>query len=324
MRIAGWVLVAALLLLGLLTLDPARIGLSGTTPVLQAIALRGLCAAAAGTVALLLLLPAGAAALLRWRTVAAQVLVLAAGAAVVAGGHGAVLSGRGLDGGLGPEDPQAFEVLTLNTLDAAGGTDSIAALVDGSGAEVVALQETTAADAEAIAAQSGADFQVFTASAGVGSAGDTALLVDRDLGAYTQVDAPGTTFAAVRATPQEDGLPVLASVHPVPPMPGQEDTWRAEIEAVTALCEEVPGLVMAGDYNATRDHAVLREASCLDAAAEAGAAGAGTWPADRPRWQGAQIDHVLLDGEAWQVLGAQVLESPGGDHRPVLVRLAPA
>lgn len=215
MRIAGWVLVAALLLLGLLTLDPARIGLSGTTPVLQAIALRGLSAAAAGTVALLLLLPAGTAALLRWRTVAAQVLVLAAGAGVVAGGHGAVLSGRG------HRRPGRRRFPGLHRFRGRG------------------------------------------QRRGHGPAG-----------------GPGSQ-----------------RLHP-----GGR----------------------AGDYNATRDHAVLREASCLDAAAEAGAAGAGTWPADRPRWQGAQIDHMLLDGEAWQVLGAQVLESPGGDHRPVLALLAPA
>lgn len=334
LRTTGWLLVAVLALAALLTLDPARVGLSGTTPVLQAIALRGVLAAAGGALAAVVLLGALVAALLRWRTASRQLLVLGLVAVLAAAVHAAVPLGRGTSGQVpapsaGSDAEGSFDVLTLNTLGVAGGTGPVAELLAERMPEVAALQEILPEDAEEIAERvaeaGGPDYQVLTDNTRESSVSGTALLVDPALGEYTQVPHGGTTFASVRARPSDPALPELLSVHPVPPVPPHVGTWRSELDALTALCDQVPGLVMAGDLNATLDHAPLRDASCLDAARAAGAGGEGTWPAGRPRWQGAPIDHVLVDGATWTPVAAAVLDTPGAsDHRPVLVRLEPA
>ena len=54
------------------------------------------------------------------------------------------------------------------------------------------------------------------------------------------------------------------------------------------------------------------------------AAALGTWPASVPALLAAPIDHVLVDGRAWRVVGFDVLQRTGGsDHRPVLATLEP-
>lgn len=100
------------------------------------------------------------------------------------------------------------------------------------------------------------------------------------------------------------------------------DTWRSELTSLTRLCERVAGAVLAGDLNATLDHAVLREAPCVDGSVDTG--GLATWPAGAPDLLGASIDHVLADPQAWRPVASQVLDAPAdGDHRALLVRLVP-
>ncbi|MFD0429840.1 endonuclease/exonuclease/phosphatase family protein [Streptomyces zhihengii] len=82
-----------------------------------------------------------------------------------------------------------------------------------------------------------------------------------------------------------------------------------------------PALI-AGDFNATGDHAAFRRildrGRLRDAAALAGAGRTPSWPARLPRPLGAQIDHVLV-GEAFSVRSARFLDLPGTDHRALLV-----
>ncbi|VTR75846.1 endonuclease/exonuclease/phosphatase family protein [Cellulomonas hominis] len=119
--------------------------------------------------------------------------------------------------------------------------------------------------------------------------------------------------------------PTLVATHlRAPSARASMPEWRAHTAAIAAVCRATPGVVVAGDLNATLDHPGLRELGpCVDAAEQAGAAGLGTWPAQVPTVLGAPIDHVLVDGRAWRVTGFAVLQAVGGsDHRPVVAHLA--
>ncbi|WP_199421940.1 endonuclease/exonuclease/phosphatase family protein [Actinotalea solisilvae] len=300
---------------------PDRLGLHGTLPFAQLVALRGLVGGALATGAVVLVA-------LPWRRALAPVAgVLAIGAVAQL----AVLADRGLDGTgavLGDRPDDAVAVLVLNTQDHLG-AEAIAAVLVEHRPDVVVLPETlgaTARGAAELAAAHGLDLQVLADDRGGAAAtGATALLTDRRLGTYRVVEDHPGALASFTAT--SDGLgPPVSAVHPYPPLPAGMAGWRDETAAAVALCAEHPGGVVAGDLNATLDHPAFDGAhACVDAALEAGVAGVGTWPVGVPRVLGAAIDHVLVDGDAWRVLGVSVLEPPAGtDHRGLLAVLVPA
>lgn len=140
------------------------------------------------------------------------------------------------------------------------------------------------------------------------SPGDTTYPVDTGSD-WTPPPAPDVVVAAhTRAPSAQSSMP----------------DWRAHAVGIAEVCRSTPGAIVAGDLNATLDHPGLDGLGpCVDAAAEAGAAGLGTWPADVPRVLAAPIDHVLVDGRAWRVTAFGVLDRVGAsDHRPVVAHLA--
>jgi endonuclease/exonuclease/phosphatase (EEP) superfamily protein YafD len=113
----------------------------------------------------------------------------------------------------------------------------------------------------------------------------------------------------------------LVAVHPsAPNRPELIGPWRHDLRALPAAG---PGpTILAGDFNATLDHAELRrvlDRGYRDAADAIGTGLKGTWPTDRdlPR---VSIDHVLTD-RLTRVISVSVRELPGSDHRAVLAEL---
>jgi len=82
--------------------------------------------------------------------------------------------------------------------------------------------------------------------------------------------------------------------------------------------------VLAGDFNATLDHAPLRDLldrGYRDAAEQAGTGLRPTWPAGRQLLPTlVTIDHVLADRRV-RVISARSVAIPGSDHRGVLAEL---
>ena len=94
---------------------------------------------------------------------------------------------------------------------------------------------------------------------------------------------------------------------------------------VASLCRRPSaGLIVAGDFNATRDHAPLRNlGGCISAGEQAGIGGLATWPSSTgTTLLGATIDHVLVNGTAWEGKKGRVVTIPGTDHRAVVVQLS--
>ncbi len=119
----------------------------------------------------------------------------------------------------------------------------------------------------------------------------------------------------------------LQLAHPMPPVPGQVRLWKDELgrlrDAVAARPAD-EALILAGDFNASQDHAAFRSVvsagPLLDAARTTGASRVPTWPAEGPLPPYVQIDHVLSTSDLYPV-ATRFLPLPGSDHRAVLADL---
>lgn len=124
----------------------------------------------------------------------------------------------------------------------------------------------------------------------------------------------------------------LLAVHPQAPVPpAGASTWFAENATLLAAAEAAGSDLVLGDFNATSDHAPMRDwedAGWRDSLELVNAGWSPTWPANgispaRETWLPAmiQIDHVLV-GERFAVLDSTVVEIEGSDHRAVLATVA--
>jgi endonuclease/exonuclease/phosphatase (EEP) superfamily protein YafD len=129
--------------------------------------------------------------------------------------------------------------------------------------------------------------------------------------------------ALPRATVEVGGTAIrLLPAHPLPPLPGLEQLWRASLAdlAGEARAQQGPAVV-AGDLNGDRDHAAFRRlvaAGLRDAHDLRGRGLARTWPAWLPVLH---LDHVLVSDDL-AVLDVREVEIPGSDHLAVVADLA--
>jgi len=265
------------------------------------------------------------------------VLVLAAAAALLLRRRGAALcaglTGLALavpmadrvlpEGGAAEPDGPRIRVVALNAHFGHVAPEQIVDLVDERRPDVLALQEVTPELAGGLreagleerlphgvvrAAEAAAGGAVYAAHP-VRDAGD----VGREIGSLAM---PGASVEIDGAPPVE-----VVSVHPFSPRRSTIDRWRAGLRALPAA-EEGVLRVLAGDFNATPDHAEFRavlEKGYVDAADATGSGLAGTWPAPRPVPRIA-LDHVLAD-ERIGIAGFEVDGGAGGAHRAVVADL---
>lgn len=114
----------------------------------------------------------------------------------------------------------------------------------------------------------------------------------------------------------------VVAVHPPQPSAENLSRWRTALASLPSASAEIPR-ILAGDFNATLDHAALREVLArgyADAADRAGAGLVPTWPANARLPQMITIDHVLVDARVG-VREVSVHTLPGTDHRAVVARL---
>ncbi|MDH6517770.1 endonuclease/exonuclease/phosphatase (EEP) superfamily protein YafD [Streptomyces sp. SAI-135] len=117
----------------------------------------------------------------------------------------------------------------------------------------------------------------------------------------------------------------LQLAHPMPPLPGQLDVWRRELGELRDFAAATGSpTVLAGDFNASQDHAAFRailDTGLRDAARLAGSGRTPTWPARTAPAIGAQIDHVLVSAR-FSARSARFLDLADTDHRALLVDIA--
>lgn len=217
-------------------------------------------------------------------------------------------------------------VMTANLLGGAGDATRLVVEASGSGVDVLVVSEVTRGDVEEME-RVGLD-DLFPHRLGSADAADgtvTATMVfSRE--PLELVETLDTTFDGLLV--RTGDLLVLA-VHPAPPTLYAE--WKSDHREILEVAEREEVDVIAGDLNATLDHAPLRalvDAGYRDAAELTNGGLAATWPVDGdfPLLSllppSVAIDHVLV-GDGWTVTGTATLDVPGSDHRAVLATVAP-
>nr|WP_091604309.1 endonuclease/exonuclease/phosphatase family protein [Micromonospora mirobrigensis] len=137
----------------------------------------------------------------------------------------------------------------------------------------------------------------------------------------------GFNFTQASATVAAPGAPPVRveSAHPAAPWSvAVVDDWRTDLAGQPPATPDGPLRILAGDFNATLDHAPLRallDTGYADAADAVGAGLSGTWgPYDGDLIPPVTIDHVLVDRRI-AVRAVDVHPLPGSDHRAVLAEL---
>jgi endonuclease/exonuclease/phosphatase (EEP) superfamily protein YafD len=118
----------------------------------------------------------------------------------------------------------------------------------------------------------------------------------------------------------------LACVHAAPPKhpwsPGSTARWRSQLSALPAPGDSPH--ILAGDFNATLDHAQFRlllRRGYVDAASQVGNGLSPTWgPRPGRRLSLLAIDHILIDPRC-AVLTTSAHSLPGSDHRALYAEL---
>lgn len=128
--------------------------------------------------------------------------------------------------------------------------------------------------------------------------------------------------SAVIDLPGRDDVEIVA-VHVQPPVSqAKVDTWRRELAALPRPEKDARLRILAGDFNASLDHAAFRTLVDHGYADAAEATGDGlvptwsSWPTGPP----ITIDHIVAD-ERIAVSGFSVFDIPGSDHEAILAEL---
>jgi endonuclease/exonuclease/phosphatase (EEP) superfamily protein YafD len=269
-----------------------------------------------------LLLPAGAALLLalfaRWRAgLVWSVVVLAVTGWFV----------RPYDTGLAerPEGKAIADVTVLTSnVEFGNGTEGLLAVIERDRPDLVFVQECAAACSSALASRvPQADYPYRNVVEGALAYG-SAILSKYPLRGTEGVES---TLAQPGAVAVIAGREVaLQLAHPLPPVPNQVGDWRRELGDLGRYAAGQKGrpAILAGDFNASQDHAafrrVLNEGALRDGAALGGISRAPSWPTFVDPPLGTQIDHVLIS-EDFSVREARFVEVENTDHRSLLVEL---
>ncbi|RKS05104.1 endonuclease/exonuclease/phosphatase (EEP) superfamily protein YafD [Nocardiopsis sp. Huas11] len=304
---AGFLAFAALRLLGLERGFPL-VPLLAYTPYVLPAAL----AALIGTALLRRLLPA--AALLLSVVVLAAVVApraLPAGSADDAGSTGAEL-----------------RLLTLNAHFGHASPDAVVDLVREYDAQVLSLQEVTPELAAGLSAAGLDDLLPHAVDHSAPAAAGGSVHAVHPL---TDLGDPGRDLGSLAMPRAAVAVPGLASgvevtsVHPMSPRrPSSMAAWRDAHRALPEAGGDGPVMILAGDFNATLDHAELRrvlDTGYADAAATTGDGLTGTWPVGGPPLPRVALDHVLVDTRAG-IRDFSAVDVEGSTHRALFVEVS--
>ncbi|MBV1937861.1 endonuclease/exonuclease/phosphatase family protein [Streptomyces sp. BV286] len=117
----------------------------------------------------------------------------------------------------------------------------------------------------------------------------------------------------------------LQLAHPMPPLPSHLGTWRKELSGLRdyAAANVARPAIVAGDFNASQDHAAFRrilDTGFMDGARLTGDTRTPSWPALTAPAFGTQIDHVLVS-RSFSATRTRFLDLGDTDHRALVVDL---
>ncbi|MFD6417337.1 endonuclease/exonuclease/phosphatase family protein [Streptomyces sp. NPDC060194] len=228
---------------------------------------------------------------------------------------------EGPAGAAGGAEAARFTVLTSN-VEFGRATDGLVAAVERERPDLVFVQECEFTCADVLARRLSAARYPYRNVVAAGGSEGSAILSRFPL---TPTAGIAGTLAMPGAVARIGGRDVAVQLaHPLPPIPGGVGNWRRELGAVREFAARSEGpTVLAGDFNASQDHAAFRallDTGLRDAAATAGRGREPSWPSRTAPPLGAQIDHVLV-GADLSVRGARFVDLADTDHRSLLAEL---
>jgi endonuclease/exonuclease/phosphatase (EEP) superfamily protein YafD len=224
-----------------------------------------------------------------------------------------------------PPTNDDITVLSLNVLVGRADTGAVATLIERERPDLVALPEAGPDYRDKLLPLvEGMGYRAWVStSPGTPDIAGVTVLASERAGDLEVTSGPEMRQRYVRATGGILGKRSFIAVHPEAPMdPGKTRRWRDDMEDLARWCQEPEAPIVAGDFNATLDHALLRQAMGTLRSAAAGTGGGlvGTFPSAFPRRFGIQIDHVLVPAGA-VTTRFELLDVEGTDHRGVLARI---
>jgi endonuclease/exonuclease/phosphatase (EEP) superfamily protein YafD len=247
------------------------------------------------------------------------------GAATTAGLTGAALAAVVLRRAIRRPQPQAagpvLRVLTANLFVGRAAEEAVVGLVRRQDADVLFLQELTDTAVSRLQQAGLTDLlpHAMTDARGAGPCG-SGIYARFPLAACLRLVPARAAQPTARLQLGSGRSVELVCVHATPPKPPSSRLrvarWREELATLPPPADTPR--VLAGDFNATADHAQFRRLlrmGHVDAADEMGNGLVPTWgPRGKPALL--TIDHVLVDPRC-AVLATSVHDLPGSDHRAV-------
>lgn len=217
----------------------------------------------------------------------------------------------------GPE----LRVASVNLYYGEADAEAVVELVRRQKVDVLALQELTpdaAARLDTAGLGDELPHQLFESEAGADGSGLASRYPLTGLSL-----AEDSVFQQPSASVQlPDGVTAeVVAVHAVPPVT-RSAWWRSDLRGLPPKDKQGPVRILAGDFNASLDHAEFRRVldhGYVDAADQRGEALVATWPQQRVA-PPVTLDHVVVDTRI-AVTGFDVFDLEGSDHRPVLASL---
>ncbi|MBW4705301.1 endonuclease/exonuclease/phosphatase family protein [Micromonospora sp. RL09-050-HVF-A] len=254
----------------------------------------------------------------RWPAVAAAVAALALVGAVAP---------RALPTGQPTVDGPELRLLTANLLKGGADAATLVELVRRHRVDVLTVQEFTPAARDALDRAGLAGLlphRQLNPEVGTTGSGLYARFPLSDGGFRRNAGFAFTQAYATVAVPDAPPLRV-ESAHPAAPWSVEVvGEWRTDLAGQPRATPDGQLGILAGDFNATLDHAPLRAllaSGYVDAADAVGAGLVGTWgPYDGTPIPPVTIDHVLVDRRI-AVSAVTVHRVPATDHRAVLATL---
>jgi endonuclease/exonuclease/phosphatase family metal-dependent hydrolase len=247
----------------------------------------------------------------------------AATAALAAGALAAVMLPRAIRRPQPQASGPVLRVLTANLLFGRASERAVVGLVRGKGVDVLFLQELTGAAVTRLRQAGLNDLLPHEMTDVRGGAGGSGIYARFPLSRGLSLAPSSMAQPTARLELPAGQCVELVCVHPCAPGPPSlrrsVARWREELAILPPSAD--PPRVLAGDFNATADHAQFRRLLRLghvDAASQTGNGLAPTWgPSGKPALL--TIDHVLVDHRC-AVLATSVHFLPGSDHRAVYAK----
>jgi endonuclease/exonuclease/phosphatase (EEP) superfamily protein YafD len=307
------VLSALFLVIVAVPLYPELFGLDEVTPFTQLAAFRPQGLVVVLLLALLMLVRRG------WRIAA----VLVASLALVGG---ALVAPRQFsDARPAPAGSRVLTIMVANVLGGGARAADVARVIRDRRPDLVSLPEAQVDVREEIRAQlQDQQYKGYTAQPSTAVESATSVLVSSSLGNVSFASEAGTTFGNVVVTGGNLGEVRLIAYHGFPPLTDSVTTWKSDLLHVRHWCTEAAPTIVAGDFNATLDHADFRSALggyCRSIGPTVGDGLRGTWPADQPALLRTQIDHVVVTRQ-FEPGGFATYPIQGTDHRAVVATAA--